>query len=70
MREKRKFTVLIERDENGVYIGSVPALKACYTEGESIEVLMERVREVVELCLEEDDKVEPLEFVETRQITI
>ena len=70
MRTKLTFTVLIERDENGVYIGSVPALDACYTQGETIEILMDRVREVIELCLEENGAVEPLEFVETRQITI
>ena len=53
--KKYNFTVLIEEDkESGGYTAVVPALKSCYTEAETIEELMENVKEVIELCLEEE----------------
>lgn len=45
--------VVIERDEDGMYVGEVPQLKACYSQGETIDELMANMREVVEMCLEE-----------------
>jgi len=49
------FTVLIEEDkESGGYTAVVPALKSCYTEGETIEELMRNIKEAIELCLEEE----------------
>lgn len=49
----KEYYVLIERDEDGMYVGEVPQLKACYSQGETIDELMENIREVIELCLEE-----------------
>jgi predicted RNase H-like HicB family nuclease len=34
--KKYNFTVIIERDEDGVLIGSVPQLKGCHTQAKSI----------------------------------
>ena len=52
MRNQRKFTVVIERDEDGYYIGTVPSLPGCHTQAKTLDTLMKRVREAVELCLE------------------
>ncbi|MFB2836255.1 type II toxin-antitoxin system HicB family antitoxin [Floridanema evergladense] len=49
----KEFYVVIERDEDGLYIGEVPQLKACYSQGETIDELMQNIREVIEMCLEE-----------------
>lgn len=46
-----EFAVLIERDEEGWYIGTVPALPGCYTQAKSIDKLLDRVREAIKLCL-------------------
>jgi len=51
--KNREFYVVIERDEDGIYIGEVPQLKACYSQGETIDELMQNIREVIEMCLEE-----------------
>jgi predicted RNase H-like HicB family nuclease len=48
----RNFDVVIERDEEGFYVASVPELHGCHTQSQSLDVLMERIREVIELCLE------------------
>ena len=42
--------VLIEQDEDGMYIGSVPSLRSCYTQGKTLRELYKNLEEVVELC--------------------
>ena len=49
---KYNFTVLIEQGEDGAYIATVPSLKSCYTQADTIPELWEKVHEVIELCLE------------------
>ncbi|MCL1462916.1 type II toxin-antitoxin system HicB family antitoxin [Argonema galeatum] len=51
--KNKEFYVVIERDEDGIYIGEVPQLKACYSQGETIDELIHNIREVIEMCLEE-----------------
>jgi predicted RNase H-like HicB family nuclease len=71
MKSKRKFTVLIERDEAGYFVASVPALRGCHTQAKNLDILMKRVREVIELCLEDgDSEVESLELVGIQQISV
>lgn len=48
----KEFSVIIERDAAGYYVASVPALHGCHIQAKSLDDLMERVREVIELCLE------------------
>jgi predicted RNase H-like HicB family nuclease len=71
MKPRRKFTVLIERDEEGYYVATVPALRGCHTQAKKLDTLMKRVREVIELCLEsENNHVGPLELVGIQQISL
>lgn len=51
----REFYVLIEKDEDGIFVGEVPQLKGCYTQGKTIDELMTNMKEVIELCLEDQD---------------
>ena len=60
----REFSVVIERDAGGYYVASVPALRGCHTQARSLDELMARVREAVELCLEvQGESAEPLDFI-------
>jgi predicted RNase H-like HicB family nuclease len=52
MRAKRRFTVLIERDEEGYYVATVPDIRGCHTQAKNLDTLMKRVREVIRLCIE------------------
>ena len=52
--KKYNFTILIERDEDGVYIASAPALQGCHTQAKSVEEIYPRIKEAIELCLEND----------------
>src|SRR5580704_15675079 len=49
---QRNFDVLVEKDEEGYYVASVPALPGCHTQAKSLDELDRRIREAIELCLE------------------
>lgn len=49
-----QFKVLIERDESGIYVASVPELPGCYTQGKTLEEVRVRIKEAIELVLEEE----------------
>jgi predicted RNase H-like HicB family nuclease len=67
----RQFDVVIERDEEGVYVASVPQLPGCHTDGTSLDELMVEIREAIELCLEvEGEAPTNLEFVGIQRVTI
>jgi predicted RNase H-like HicB family nuclease len=71
VKQKRKFTVLIERDERGYYVATVPPLAGCHTQAKNLDTLMKRVHQVVELCLEDGrQKATPLELVGIQQISV
>ena len=50
---KQEFYVVIERDEDGFFVGEVPQLHACYSQYRTLDELMDNMREVIELCLED-----------------
>jgi len=47
-----KFSVLVERDEDGYYIASVPELPGCHTQARTLDELTGRVKQAIELYLE------------------
>ncbi|MCC5599919.1 type II toxin-antitoxin system HicB family antitoxin [Nostoc favosum] len=66
----REFYVIIERDEDGYYVGEVPQLQACYSQGETIDELMANMKEVIELCLETTSDEEIPEFISIQKVVI
>jgi predicted RNase H-like HicB family nuclease len=67
--KKHRFTVLIERDEDGYLVATVPALKSCYTQAKTMEELMPRIKEVIVLCLQGEEPV-PMRFEGVQQVEI
>ena len=49
-----RYSVVIEKDEDGYYVAYVPELPGCHTQAKTLDELLERVKEAVELCLEVD----------------
>ena len=68
----REFTVIIERDEDGWLVGSVPALRGCHTQAENMEELIENIKEAIMLCLEveEEESIEPLTLVGVHRVAV
>jgi predicted RNase H-like HicB family nuclease len=68
--KQKEFYVIIERDEDGIYIGEVPQLRACYSQGETIDELMLNMREVIEMCLEELSEQTFTEFIGVQRLVV
>ena len=67
----RQFDVVVERDSEGYFVASVPALPGCHTQAKSLDDLMLRVRQAIELCLEvQGFEGESLDFVGVQRITV
>ena len=66
---ERQFNVVIERDLDGYFVASVPSLRGCHTQAKSLDVLMGRVKEAIELCLEVEEPVTN-EFVGVQRIAV
>jgi len=68
---KKEFSVVIEKDEDGYFVGSVPELRGCHTQARSLDELMERVKEAILLCLEvEGVEKEGLEFIGVQRVMV
>lgn len=70
MREE--FTVIIERDEEGLFVGTVPSLRGCHTQARSLDELMERIKEAIQLCLEVEGETacEPLQLIGVQKVAL
>ena len=66
----RDFYVVIEKDQDGFFVGEVPQLKGCYSQGRSLDELMANIKEVVEMCLEEQDIDGTSEFVGIQKVEV
>ncbi|MBM3947909.1 MAG: type II toxin-antitoxin system HicB family antitoxin [SAR202 cluster bacterium] len=68
----REYTVVIEHDEDGYFVATVPALPGCHTQAKSLDELEERIREAISLCLEVqgDDGVESLTLVGIHRVIV
>ncbi|MDY6911572.1 MAG: type II toxin-antitoxin system HicB family antitoxin [Chloroflexota bacterium] len=53
-----KFTVIMEQDEDGFYVASVPLLQGCYTQGSTYEEAMENIKDVIRLHIEARQSVD------------
>jgi predicted RNase H-like HicB family nuclease len=70
---KKEFTMVIEQDEDGIYVASVPELEGCHTQAKTLDELRERIKEAIELYLEvESDLIHetPLNFVGIQRVEV
>lgn len=52
--EHKQLPILVERDEDGMYVVECPAFEGCYSQGATLDEALKNIHEVIELCLEED----------------
>jgi predicted RNase H-like HicB family nuclease len=68
---KKEFNVIIEKDEEGYYVATVPSIRGCHTQAKSLDELMKRVKEAIELCLEEqNEEVYPYDFIGVQKVVL
>jgi predicted RNase H-like HicB family nuclease len=67
----KSFNVIIERDAEGYLVASVAELHGCHTQAKSLEVLMKRIQEAIELCLEvQEEDLAPREFIGVQRVFV
>ncbi len=65
------FTVLIEQDEGGIYVATVPDIPGCYTQGKTITQVLDRIKEAIDACLEaEKIEIHPMKFVGVQRVEV
>jgi predicted RNase H-like HicB family nuclease len=67
---KYEFSVLIEQDEDGMLIGTVPDLKGCHTQAKTLPTLLKRIKEAILLCLEVEKEIPRLKFVGLQEVEV
>jgi len=70
MSKKYEFSVVIEKDEDGVFIASVPTLKGCHTYAKTLPKVLERIKEAILLCLDVQKEVPQLKFIGLQEIEV
>ncbi len=67
----REFNVVVERDSEGYYVASVPAIPGCHTQAKSLDELMSRIGEAIAVNIEvKGEDIENLEFVGVQRVTV
>lgn len=64
------FPILIEQDEDNIYIVTCPTFKGCHSYGKTIDEAIQNIREVIEMCMEEQQMDDSNKFVGFREIEI
>ena len=64
------FPIIIETDEDGIFIVSCPQFKGCHTYGKTIDEALERIKEVIELCMDDSQYERINTFLGFREIGI
>ena len=62
--------ILVETDEDGMYIVSCPVFKGCHSYGKTIDEAIENIKEVIEMCMEEERPQNLNRFIGFREIEV
>jgi len=69
-----KYTVIIEKDEDGIFVAKVPEIQGCHTQGSTLDELIENIKEAIQLCLEYEKenkgKNEKNKFIGIQQVEV
>ncbi len=69
--QSHNFTVLIEQDEDGIYVAKVPDISGCCTQGKTVEQAIERIKEAIQVCIEaEKNELLPMKFIGLQQVEV
>lgn len=66
----KKYTIIIEKDEEGWLVSEVVELPGCHTQAKSMDQLIERTKEAIRAYLGTEEVFVSEEFVGVQQITV
>ena len=66
----KQFPVVIEKDEDGFYVVECPIFRSCYSQGKTLDESLKNIREVISLCLEEEENQMILKSYKPRELSI
>ena len=69
-RRSDSFTVIVEQDEEGYFVGTVPELRGCHSQAKSLDVLMKRIAEAISLCLADSPRSGKRTFIGVQQVKV
>jgi predicted RNase H-like HicB family nuclease len=69
MGKSLDLTIIIEQDEDGMYVAKVTNIQGCYTQGKTIPEVLKRIKEAIQVCIESEE-IEPMKFVGLQQIQV
>lgn len=64
------YNIVIEQDSDGILVGSVAELPRCYTQAKTLDKLLSRMKEAIELYLEVEGEPEPMDFIGVQRLTV
>ncbi len=67
---KLHFPIVIEQDEDNIFIASCPTFNGCHAYGKTIDKAMANIREVIEMCVEEQEIESVNQFVGFRELQL
>ncbi len=69
MKNIHQLPIIVEKDEDGLYVVECPIFSGCYTQGKTLDEALKNIREVLELCLEEKENQEILKNFHPQEIS-
>ena len=73
--QRYEYQVIVEQDEDGVFVAEVLNVRACYAQGKTFEEAIANIRDVLQMCLQEmrargDEIPPPNEFVGLTRVEV
>jgi predicted RNase H-like HicB family nuclease len=63
--------ILIEQDEDGIYIVTCNTFKGCHSYGRTVDEAMENIKEVIAMCMDEEKDLNTMnQFIGFRELEI
>tara|TARA_B100000745_G_scaffold299783_1_gene251490 strand:+ start:6279 stop:6494 length:216 start_codon:yes stop_codon:yes gene_type:complete len=66
----KQYVAYIEKDEDGIFVGSVPSVPGCYTEGDTYKEVTENLQQVLKLCIRNMRPKSKMQFVGIQNISV
>jgi len=69
MKSHHQLPILIEKDEDNIYVVECPVFSGCYSQGKTLDEAIKNIREVIGLCLEEEENKKALKHFHPQEIS-